>query len=188
MTKKTYVFTNHDIIYIEISHDLQLAITALQTSHNLFKIRLYELENEDYTEIKIIGEHIKAKQIVQRADGKLFCIPYNDNGTFNVIFFDRDRVHQILNINKLLHLDNSTKTIEDLIEPFINCCFIDDDLLFGSLHNRNTNNHWHPRFHISAREIIDEPVSKAVLQPLNFPIKVLHDSNNDQVLIFYRQS
>ena len=43
MTKKTFVFTNHDIVCMVISNDMALAIAALQTSEDLFKVRLYEL-------------------------------------------------------------------------------------------------------------------------------------------------
>ena len=38
-----------------------------------------------------------------------------------------------LDINKALGLDDHTMPIENFPDPFINCCFIDDQLVFVNL-------------------------------------------------------
>lgn len=39
-------------------------------------------------EIPIEGEYVKADEIVQDENGERYCLPYFDQGRFNILIFD----------------------------------------------------------------------------------------------------
>jgi hypothetical protein len=63
LTKRKCVYTQYDIISVEITHDSKFAVAILHHSDKLNYIRLYSLEEINYDEIKIKGKKLRANKI-----------------------------------------------------------------------------------------------------------------------------
>lgn len=102
--------------------------------------------------------YIKCNEIEQNSSGTQFACCYLDDGHFYCRMFkecavkedreDReDRTEQEildseLDINRELGLDNHTMPIDNFPDPFIDCTFVTDDLLFINLfHNKKIEHH-----------------------------------------------
>ena len=59
----------------------------------------------------IEGIFVKAKEVNQDKNGKMFNIPYIDDGVFWVMIFDLQKELCRINVNNILLIDNSTTTI-----------------------------------------------------------------------------
>lgn len=110
----------------------------LYHSDKLYYIRLYNLESESMNEYQLTGRHIKCHQVSQNIFGRVFLIPYLDDGTFKLMVFDNDQVLCDLHINDLLGIDNSTVSINGVHDPIINACFINDENIFVNLFHKTT--------------------------------------------------
>ena len=103
--------------------------------------------------------YIKCNEIEQNPDGTIFAVCYLDDGRFYLrIFFGQEKktreeielgdspttkrtweeiLENELDINEKLGLDNYTMPINNFPDPFIDCCFVNDDLLFVNLFQLN---------------------------------------------------
>jgi hypothetical protein len=87
--------------------------------------------------------YIKLKDIQQNKDGNCFAATYLDDGRFylrtfkNVERTEEEILENELDINKALGLNNHTMPIDNFYDPFIACCFVQNDLIFVNLfHNK----------------------------------------------------
>jgi hypothetical protein len=73
-------------------------------------------------------------------------------------------------------------------DPFIVCCFIDDNRLFIALFHNKTQMHYHFIYNDSRKKVEGEVVSmKMDCTSKNFPYKVFANDENNESYIFYRQ-
>ena len=86
-------------------------------------------------------DFIKAKDVEQNSTGDYFALTYLNDGVFKLRTFGT--VTRSLNeiekeeviINELLGLDNYTMPINQFPEPYIQCTFVTNDLLFINLYH-----------------------------------------------------
>lgn len=62
-------------------------------------------------QLVIEGTFVKAKEVNQDKFGKMFNIPYIDDGVFWVMIFDLHKELCRINVNNILLIDNSTTTV-----------------------------------------------------------------------------
>lgn len=58
-----------------------------------------------------------------------------------------------LDINKEFNLNNHTMPINNFPDPFMNCTFVNDDLLFVNLFHNKERLHIHFFYHISSKKL-----------------------------------
>jgi hypothetical protein len=103
-------------------------------------------------------QYIKMKEVAQNEVGDKYALVYFDDGKFKLRTFGRDRIRspeeigaEEVDINKLLDINDDSMAITALPEPFITCCFIDDDLLFIQLVFVPDQIHYHFLWNIKDR-------------------------------------
>ena len=76
------------------------------------------------------------KEVAQNAAGTKYALVYFDDGKFMMRTFTKeDRTEEEIKknevcFNQLLGINDYTMPVANFPDPFINCCFIDDDMLF----------------------------------------------------------
>lgn len=135
-----------------ISYNSKLAITVTKKDDTEYFIKMYDLITYKQTfEEKIGGleeSYIKLKEVEQNDGGNFFAIAYADDGYFRIRTFGetaRASMEEItsdeLDINMALDIDNYTMPIDNFPDPFINCCFVTDDLIYANLYHTFTTTH-----------------------------------------------
>ena len=85
---------------------------------------------------------------------------YNDDGVFKLRWFGRqyrtmDEIAESeVNLNDLLGIDSYTMAVDNLPDPFITCCFTDQDILFIDLFYNYSMRHFHFRYDIRDKEFV----------------------------------
>ena len=104
--------------------------------------------------------YIKVKEVVQNSTGSQFATTFSDDGKFFLRLFTKEECFhaQVLkdqvNFNELFGLDNFTMTIDDLPDPYITCCFVNDDKIFVSFYHNYYMIHYHFMWDIEKRQVI----------------------------------
>jgi hypothetical protein len=189
LIKQTFVYTKNDIVSVNLSHDQKLAIALLFAKKELFFIRMYNLDTTEYNEIRIKGTYINAKEIEQRDDSLMFCLPFLNKGLFFILIFSQNKILDQVDVNTLLGIDDSTIPNENVQEPMINCCFKDDDTLFVNLYHPKTMSNWHFLYSIKDSILVGHAYSNVIgnEDSLNFPIKTFFNHYKNEACVFYRQ-
>ena len=201
LTKSMNVSTVYPIVNCCISYNSRSACTVTKKGDREYWIKQHSLETYiDTFEEKVGGHHdsyIKLKEIEQNDAGTKFAIAYMDDGRFRIrIFGEENRepeeiAHSELDINARLGLNNHTMPINDFPDPFISCCFINDNLLFVNLFHNATLTHHHFFYKFSddlnEKEILDHQTVVLDCNKMNFPQKCYYNSDNNEVYTFYRQ-
>lgn len=138
--------------------------------------------------------YIKLKEIEQNALGNKYAAAYIDDGKFRLRTFNKEtrKPKEVKNnefdINKALGgLDDYTMPIAGFPDPFIVCCFINDDLICVSLFHNKTLRHFHFIYSDSKKSIVGEPVIHNMDCTMkNFPYKVFYNDEENELYIFYR--
>jgi len=197
LLKSTDVTTMYPICSVIISYDSTRAITVTKRNEKEYYIKMYDLESYLLTfEEKIGGEpdnYIKLKEVEQNSNGSKYAVAYFDDGKFRLRSFgkesrtDADIKSNELDINKLLSLDNWTMAIQGFPDPYITCCFIDDDRIFVNLFYNPKLTHYHFIYNIKTKQVDGEIVSKEIdCSRKNFPYKCFYNDDLDEIYSFYR--
>ena len=121
---------------------------------------------------------------------------YNDDGVFKLrVFGKEERTPQQIaasetNINDLLGIDDWTMAVMNFPDPFITCCFINDELLYINLFHSHKKMHYHFYLDIGLGKVklLGQVVSfKLGTSSKNFPYKCFYNEEKDEVYSFYRQ-
>ena len=132
------------------------------------------------------------KEIQQNETGKLYAVSYLDDGKFKLrTFSSKQRTSEEiaadeLDINQELGIDNHTMPINHFPDPFINCCFISDDLIFVNLFHNASLTHHHFFFTLSTRTLSGHTKIPIACNKRNFPQKCFYNKDNEEVYTFYR--
>lgn len=95
-----------------------------------YAVTMFDLEHLVYlNSFEITGNYINSKEIKQNKMGNLFNMVYNDNSSFNMIIFDKDKVIHKLNVNTIIGLRIEANDFTDKA-PMINSLFLDNDDIF----------------------------------------------------------
>ena len=62
-----------------------------------------------------------------------------------------------INFSQLFGFNNYFTPIEEFPEPFINCCFVNDDKIFVQLFHNHYMTHYHFYWHIRMKKVIGVP-------------------------------
>lgn len=127
----------YPIVSVILSYDSSRAITVTKRNPQEYYVKMYDLESYELSfEEKIGGldtDYIKLKEVEQNSAGKKYAIAYSNDGVFYVRHFakvnrtDAEIADSTLNVNELLKINNWTMAIEGFPDPYITCCFINDD-------------------------------------------------------------
>lgn len=80
-----------------------------------------------------------------------------------------------LDINKALGLDNHTMPIDNFPDPFIDCTFIHNELLFINLFHNKKIEHHHFFYYWREKRIESHTILKIESSPKNFPTKCFYN-------------
>ena len=163
-------------------------------SEKSYHIKMYSIEDgEEHFEEQIEGSYIKIKDVEQNNNADKFAVCYNDDGVFMLRVFGRDtRTPQEIkdstfNLNDLLGIDDWTMAVSNFPDPFINCCFINDEMLFINLFHNFSKTHYHFFFNFKQNKLVGNVVSvKLGSSKKNFPYKSFYNEELDEVYSFYR--
>lgn len=93
-----------------------------------------------------------------------------------------------LDVNEALGIDNSTMPINNFPDPFITCCFVSDETLFGNIFFAKTLSHHHFFYNRVTQEVSEHRIYKIqCCTDLNFPYKCFYSEEEGEVWSFYRQ-
>ena len=199
LLKSTDVTTMYPICSVMISYDSTRAITVTKRNEKEYYIKMYDLESYEMTfEEKIGGNpdnYIKLKEVEQNAKGSLYAVAYFDDGKFRLRNFGKttrtedEITSNELDINKLLSLDDWTMAIQGFPDPYVTCCFLDDDRIFVNLFYNPTLTHYHFIYNIKSKSVDGKVVSKVIdsSSKKNFPYKCFYNEELDEIYSFYRQ-
>jgi len=104
--------------------------------------------------------YIKLKEVEQASNGKKYAIAYNDDGVFFLRTFEKktrttaDIFKDEVNINKLLNINNYTMCNNSFPDPFITCCFVDNDTVFVNLFHNYDMIHYHFIYDTKTKKIV----------------------------------
>ena len=123
-----------------ISYDSTRTIAVTKKDDTEYYIRMFDLETYKMTFSELVGGtpkcYIKMKDVEQNKAGTFYALSYIDDGVFKIRTFGKvnrseDEIAESeININEVLGISNFTLPIANFPEPYINCCFITDDMLF----------------------------------------------------------
>ena len=92
-----------------------------------------------------------------------------------------------LDINEALGLNNHTMPIDNFPDPFVDCTFVNDNLLFINLfHNKKIEHHL-CFYYWKEKRIVRHTVINIKSNPKNFPTKCFYNLEYNEVYTFYRQ-
>lgn len=88
----------------------------------------------------------------------MFNIAYQDSGKFFVMIFDINGEICRININEVLGIDESTRSINGSREPLITCCFLTEGTIFVNLFHNNDLMNWFFIYDFYEGKILYDPV------------------------------
>ena len=197
LTQSKSVVTKWPLVSCMISYNSKLAVTVTKKDEREYFVKMYDLITFKQTfEEKIGGldeSYIKLKEVEQNETGTFFAIAYADDGYFRLRTFGetaRATVEEIasdeLDINMALNLDNFMMPIDNFPDPFINCCFVTNELIYANLyHNFTTTHHSFVYNHVS-KQVSSHQAVKMNSNIQNFPWKCFYSKSENEVFSFYR--
>lgn len=136
-----------------ITYDSTKAVTVTKKDDCEYLVKQYDLESYEMTfEERIGGQknmYIKLKEVEQSPSGKKYAIVYNDDGKFYMRSFGKEsRTEEqirasLLDINKLLKINNYTMCHNSFPDPYTNCTFISETRLYISVFHNYDLVHYH---------------------------------------------
>lgn len=93
--------------------------------------------------------YVKVKEVEQNHTGTKFAVVYMDDGKFRLRTFgkesrDKETIQrEEIEFNNVMWFDDYTMPIDEFPDPFITCCFIDDDAIFVNFFYAHTQTHYH---------------------------------------------
>jgi hypothetical protein len=198
MLKEQRIITMYPIITCMISLDSTRVLIVCKKGEREYCIQMFDLESYKKTFDEKIGgsakDYIKIKDIEQNSRGDFYAITYFNDGKFKMRYFGKEQRSEEnickceVDINALLGIDDWTMAIEGFSDPYIVCCFIDDNQLFVALYHNFIDMHFHFIYDIKKACVVGEPVSiKMNSNKKNFPYKAFYNDELREVYLFYRQ-
>ena len=87
-----------------------------------------------------------------------------DNGKFRMRIFGKEQRTkkeiklQEVKFNEMFGLNNYSMPIDEFPDPFINCCFINDDQIFVNFFHNHNLTHYHLIWNIKTRKVTGMPL------------------------------
>ena len=192
--KSSRVETKFPIVSQMILYDSSRTLSVTTAGPRESFIEMYDLNTyKRVFEEQIAGTYVKIKEVEQNDSATKFAAVYNDDGVFKIRSFGKKRrstgesLRSEVNLNDLLGLNTWTMTIDQFSEPYVTCCFIDDNLIFVNLFHNQEFRHFHFILDTRDNTIIDEYVSKKLdPQKKNFPVKCFYNKDKNEIYSFYR--
>ena len=169
MVKNTRLETSEPVISISIAFDASMLIVLTNKSDARFIITCYDLKEDQ----KICGREtfgdddssfVRIKQIEQYIDSTLYAVVFIEDGEFKLTTLGCESLHENcticckhrikdLNLSHLLGLNDYAEPLEDNLDPFIACSFIDEHTLFVNLFHAHPSSMEHYHFFFDMREL-----------------------------------
>jgi hypothetical protein len=194
--------TMYPIQSVIITYNSKYAVTVTKKDEKEYWVKMYSLSTYDLAFEEQIGgqddDYIKLKEVEQNNKGDKFAMVYFNDGLFKLRTFeiDSEKVTRDekeikdneLDINNLLKLNNWTMAISGFPDPYITCCFIDNDRLFIDLFYNYDLTHIHFVYDIKQKKVLGEVVKMQLdCSQKNFPYKCFYNDEKKEIYSFYRQ-
>lgn len=75
--------------------------------------------------VELKGDYIKAANITQNFDGKIFCVPFLRDGNFHILVFNEHKVLEEVDMSKLAMIDSYIMPNDNLPYAMMDACFYD---------------------------------------------------------------
>lgn len=197
LTRSKNVLTQYPIVSCMMTYNSKSALTVTKKSDREYYVHQFSLETYLMTFEEVYGgidevSYIKLNDIQQNQHGTLFAAVYLDDGHFYLRTFgetsrsEEEILENELDINKVLKFNNHTMPINNFYDPFIACCFVQDDLLFVNLFHNKQRKHHQFFWRISTRQMTNYLDIEVSSGPRNFPVKCFYNSEYNEVYSFYR--
>ena len=185
------------IVQVIISNDSTRAVTITKKDDRTCFIKMYGLETYEMTfEEKIGGgpnSYIKLKEVSQNDKGSEFAIVYFDDGKFYLRNFlkttrtKEEIFENEVDINKVLGINDYTMVNECFPEPYVTCCFVNDDHVFIDVFYNFKLTHYHFVWDLRLRRMVGKR-GKVHLDcnKANFPYACFYSAERDEIYSFYR--
>ena len=204
LIKQQSVVTMWPIVSMIITYDSTRAVTVTKKDDQEYFVKMYDLESYELTfEESFKGCYIKLKEVEQNSIGDKYAVTFVDDGVFKMRTFGKvtrdtwEIEANEISFNDKLKIDNYTMPIDDFYDPFINCCFITDNLIFVALHHTYSRTHYHFIWDLTKKDFWFTPQSLDLdfftkkqldCSIKNFPYKSFYNEDKNQVYVFYRDS
>ena len=209
LLKTDTVITDHVICSMMMSYDSTRIISVQKKDNHESYVAQHCMVEKTKVFYEKFGGHkesyIKIKEVAQNSSGTMFAACYMDNGKFRMRIFGKEQrtkkeiSSSEIKFNELFGLSNYSMPIDGFPDPFINCCFIDDDQIFVNFFHNYSLTHYHLIWNIKSRRVTGKSKGVALNHhPIsykfpdssnskNFPYKCFYSSKYGEVYVFYRQ-
>ena len=144
-----------------ILNDATTIVTVCKQSNKCFKVKMFGVDDGiQCFEESFTGNYVKMKEVEQNSSGNKFVVTYFDDGVFKLRSFGKEErtEDQIkaseVNLNDMLGIDAWTMAVMNFPDPFITCCFVDDDLIFVNLYHNYLMKHFHFYYNIETNKLV----------------------------------
>ena len=188
----------YPIVSMIISYDSTRAVTITKKDDRTCFVKMYGLETNEMTfEEKIGGgpnSYIKLKEIQQNASGTEFALVYFDDGKFYLRNFKKttrtkeEILENEVDINKVLGINDYTMANECFPEPYVTCCFVNDDHVFIDVFYNYKLTHYHFIWDLRLRRMVGKRGKMHLVDSnkANFPYACFYSEERDEIYSFYR--
>ena len=150
----------------------------------MYYVKMYDLNTYKLCFQEAVGcpnSYIKLKEVEQNQTGDFFAIAYVNDGHFRVRTFDenqRENYEEILagelDVNKEIEINNFTMPVDNFSDPFINCTFLANDLLFVCLNHNHSGMHHMFVYNYVSGAVTSKQQYQMAWNPENFPYKCFY--------------
>lgn len=125
----------------------------------------------------------------------MYAFVFIDDGKFKLRIFGKERKEQQefldeeFDINKALDINDYTMPIQGFPDPYINCAFVTNDLVYVALFYNFDMTHYNFMYDHRTRSIVEGSVKTLKMEctPKNFPYKSFYNDEDGVCYTFYRQ-
>jgi hypothetical protein len=185
------------IVSAVLSLDSKFALCIVQDvsdpENDRFVLQAFDVETIHKSpswSIEYNGKNMTMKHIDQNNEGKMYALPYQDNGKYFVSIIDQVNGKEIskIDVNKHVQIDDKSKPIDDIYDPLITCCFTSSDQVFVSTYHRLQKRQHSFYYNISAQKSTKpHQVEVKDSTQINFPLRCFNNVANNEQYTFYRQ-
>mgnify|MGYP006952841062 CR=1 FL=1 len=181
-----------NVITVVITYDSRHTV-ALCTDERQQECRIQQHEinraGHMYT-IPVKGKWVVMHEVEQNVDGSIMCVPYSDDGALSAIVFNNTgKVLSTIGLNRACGIDEGSKPIVGFFQPMITCCFIQEDLIYFTVHHRVTSMCYNFIYSHATDSVLSRVGETRIKDStlVNFPNKSFYNSIDNEIYTFYRQ-
>jgi hypothetical protein len=106
-----------------------------------------------------------------------------------IVFNNTGKVLSKIGLNRACGIDEGSKPIVGFFQPMITCCFIQEDLIYFTVHHRVTSMCYNFIYSHATDSVLSRVGETRIKHStlVNFPNKSFYNSIDNEIYTFYRQ-